>query len=41
MAFPEGKNDWFAILRFLIKLIEVIGETFFGGNPNGKTKSGD
>jgi len=36
MAFPEGKNDWFKILSFLIRLIEVIGETLFGKNPNGK-----
>lgn len=39
MSFPEGKTDWFIILRFLIKLIEVIGESFFGGNPNGGSES--
>ncbi len=38
MSFPEGKNDWFKILGFLIKLIEIVGKAFFGGNPNGGNK---
>ncbi len=41
MSFPEGKKDWFSILRFLVRLIEVLGETFFGANPNGKDKPTD
>jgi len=38
MSFPEGKKDWFLILRFIVSLIEKLGEVFFGANPNGKDK---
>jgi len=40
MGFPEGKNDWIKIMAFIIRLIEIIGKTFFGANPNGADKPG-
>lgn len=39
---PSEKDNimWLRIMLFIIKIIEMVGETFFGGNPNGKGKSG-
>lgn len=36
MSFPEGKKDWFFILTFLVKLIEMISDTFFKVGDDGK-----
>jgi len=35
MSFPEGRKDWFLIMTFLVRLIGIIGEHFFGDNPGG------
>lgn len=40
MSFPEGRADWIKIMAFLIRLVEIIGKTFFGANPNGNAKPG-
>lgn len=36
MAFPEGRKDWAKIIRFIMALIGLIKDIFFGDDDDGK-----